>query len=82
MKTLLTQSSICGLYPPWSGRDGPWTLSTRRSGWRGGCRLAGGTPSAAGARLLNVSYDPTRELYEEINALFVEQWGARRRRPI
>jgi len=27
--------------------------------------------------LLNVSYDPTRELYEEINALFVKDWKAK-----
>jgi sulfate/thiosulfate transport system substrate-binding protein len=26
------------------------------------------------AKLLNVSYDPTRELYQQVNALFVEQW--------
>jgi len=25
-------------------------------------------------RLLNVSYDPTRELYQEVNAAFVEHW--------
>jgi ABC-type sulfate transport system substrate-binding protein len=24
--------------------------------------------------LLNVSYDPTRELYQEINAAFAKQW--------
>jgi sulfate/thiosulfate-binding protein len=30
---------------------------------------------AAGKKtLLNVSYDPTRELYEEINPLFIQQW--------
>jgi sulfate/thiosulfate transport system substrate-binding protein len=28
--------------------------------------------------LLNVSYDPTRELYEDINAEFAEQWEATR----
>src|SRR5512132_1996084 len=27
--------------------------------------------------LLNVSYDPTRELYEEINAAFARAWAAR-----
>lgn len=30
--------------------------------------------SAAELRLLNASYDPTRELYQEINPLFVAQW--------
>jgi sulfate/thiosulfate-binding protein len=27
--------------------------------------------------LLNVSYDPTRELYKEVNAAFIKQWEAR-----
>jgi len=31
-------------------------------------------PVWADATLLNVSYDPTRELYEEYNALFVKHW--------
>src|SRR5829696_609870 len=26
-------------------------------------------------KLLNVSYDPTRELYQEINATFAKKWG-------
>jgi sulfate/thiosulfate transport system substrate-binding protein len=30
--------------------------------------------SASGQELLNVSYDPTRELYQELNAAFVKQW--------
>lgn len=34
-----------------------------------------GAPSAV--ELLNVSYDPTRELYEEINPLFAADWKAR-----
>src|SRR5215831_373923 len=28
-------------------------------------------------RLLNVSYDPTRELYSAVNAAFARQWEAR-----
>ncbi|PPE75405.1 sulfate transporter subunit [Solimonas fluminis] len=32
---------------------------------------------AASIELLNVSYDPTRELYKEINAKFAEQWKAK-----
>jgi len=39
---------------------------------------AAGLPGCAGGRptkLLNVSYDPTRELYAEINALFVTEWA-------
>jgi sulfate/thiosulfate-binding protein len=31
----------------------------------------------AAQTLLNVSYDPTRELYQELNAAFVRQWHAR-----
>jgi len=30
----------------------------------------------AGATLLNVSYDPTRELYQEVNAAFAKKWQA------
>src|SRR4029450_5338562 len=38
--------------------------------------LAGslGAPSAGAQELLNVSYDPTRELYQEFNAAFVKYW--------
>src|SRR5262245_28799150 len=32
---------------------------------------------AAAQELLNVSYDPTRELYQELNAAFVKQWTAK-----
>jgi sulfate transport system substrate-binding protein len=41
--------------------------------------VAAGTVSlAAGAvKLLNVSYDPTRELYQNINAAFIKQWKAK-----
>jgi sulfate/thiosulfate transport system substrate-binding protein len=38
--------------------------------------LAVGAPLAA-QELLNVSYDPTRELYQEFNAAFVKQWKAK-----
>src|SRR5436190_12117855 len=34
------------------------------------------TPAAAGTELLNVSYDPTRELYQEINSVFERKWAA------
>ena len=33
--------------------------------------------SAAGVTLLNVSYDPTRELYQEYNASFAKYWKAK-----
>jgi sulfate transport system substrate-binding protein len=32
---------------------------------------------AAPLTLLNVSYDPTRELYQDVNAAFVKQWKAK-----
>ena len=34
------------------------------------------------ARLLNVSYDPTRELYQEINNVFSEQWKRDHAQPV
>jgi len=41
-------------------------------------------PAAAIAQtpLLNVSYDPTRELYKEINEAFLKQWTARGGKPL
>jgi sulfate transport system substrate-binding protein len=33
-------------------------------------------PAAAATELLNVSYDPTRELYQEYNAAFIKHWQA------
>jgi sulfate/thiosulfate transport system substrate-binding protein len=35
------------------------------------------TPRAHSAELLNVSYDPTRELYKDINAAFIADWKAK-----
>src|SRR3954469_11489806 len=34
-------------------------------------------PAASGITLLNVSYDPTRELYQDVNAAFAAQWKAK-----
>ena len=34
----------------------------------------GGAAAAAPTQLLNVSYDPTRELYQQVNAAFAKQW--------
>ena len=34
----------------------------------------GGDPASAPVTLLNVSYDPTRELYEDVNVAFTKQW--------
>ena len=38
---------------------------------------AGNQAGAATIQLLNVSYDPTRELYKDINAAFAKQWQAK-----
>ena len=35
------------------------------------------TSAHADVELLNVSYDPTRELYQEFNAAFARQWVAK-----
>jgi sulfate/thiosulfate-binding protein len=34
-------------------------------------------PAAAQVKLLNVSYDPTRELYQDVNEAFAKQWKAK-----
>lgn len=39
--------------------------------------LSGCGPRRAAVTLLNVSYDPTRELYQELNAAFARFWYAR-----
>ncbi|OWY39550.1 sulfate transporter subunit [Xenophilus sp. AP218F] len=39
--------------------------------------LAVALPAWADATLLNVSYDPTRELYQDFNAAFAKQWKAK-----
>jgi sulfate/thiosulfate-binding protein len=39
--------------------------------------LAAATAVAAPATLLNVSYDPTRELYQDVNAAFAKAWKAK-----
>jgi sulfate transport system substrate-binding protein len=42
-----------------------------------GVALATGPALIQAQTLLNVSYDPTRELYVEVNAAFAKQWQAR-----
>ncbi|MCX2561311.1 sulfate ABC transporter substrate-binding protein [Acetobacter farinalis] len=44
-------------------------------GLAAGSRLLGSPSSAATAQLLNVSYDPTRELYADINRAFAAFWA-------
>jgi len=39
--------------------------------------FAGAAAQAANVKLLNVSYDPTRELYKDVNAAFSAQWKAK-----
>ena len=39
--------------------------------------LLSGPAAAADVTLLNVSYDPTRELYQDIDAAFARQWKAK-----
>jgi sulfate/thiosulfate transport system substrate-binding protein len=39
--------------------------------------LVAATSFAATVKLLNVSYDPTRELYQEFNAAFAKHWKAK-----
>ena len=34
-------------------------------------------PAPTGRKLLNVSYDPTRELYKDFNASFAAEWKAK-----
>ena len=41
-----------------------------------GTVLAAALPAYADVTLLNVSYDPTRELYQEYNAAFAKHWKA------
>jgi sulfate transport system substrate-binding protein len=57
----------------------------RPSAWRGlavavaalAFAAAGGAALARDLTLLNVSYDPTRELYQQVNAAFAQQWKAK-----
>src|SRR5262245_48673800 len=39
--------------------------------------LAATCVAARDITILNVSYDPTRELYQEVNAAFAKQWQQR-----
>ena len=50
--------------------------SLRKLAATAGLTLSALGVAAAPTTLLNVSYDPTRELYQEINAAFAKQWKA------
>ena len=43
----------------------------------GGASNGGSNGTAAAVELLNASYDPTRELYQEVDRIFAEQWKAK-----
>lgn len=43
--------------------------------------LAAQSVAAGEVKLLNVSYDPTRELYQEYNKEFSSFWEKQRKRP-
>jgi sulfate/thiosulfate transport system substrate-binding protein len=47
-----------------------------------GCSKPSGAPKAEPLTLLNVSYDPTRELYTDLNAAFSKQWEAQNGTPL
>src|SRR2546428_12659333 len=53
------------------------------SGWRGSASqvsAAGGAPKEV--TILNVSYDPTRELYQDVNEIFAKRWEAKTRQKV
>lgn len=52
----------------------PFGLKNRFAGAALGLLVLTGAVSAADVRLLNVSYDPTRELYAAINSAFSAKW--------
>jgi sulfate transport system substrate-binding protein len=43
---------------------------------------ATGSVAAANTQMLNVSYDPTRELYKEINTRFAQRWHAQTKQTV
>ena len=53
------------------------SISHLAAGILGGCgQTAADTADAKEVEITNVSYDPTRELYEAYSALFAEHWKA------
>jgi sulfate/thiosulfate-binding protein len=49
---------------------------------RAALALTGLAAAAPAQELLNVSYDPTRELYQDVNAVFAAQWKAKTGRTV
>jgi sulfate transport system substrate-binding protein len=50
------------------------TIRLIAAGLLGAASLAGAGTASAQVKLLNVSYDPTRELYQDVNKAFGEKW--------
>jgi sulfate/thiosulfate-binding protein len=48
----------------------------------GGLALAAPVAPAQEVKLLNASYDPTRELYQDVNAAFAKQWLAKTKQKV
>jgi len=48
----------------------------------GAAALLGAAVTHAGVTLLNVSYDPTRELYQDVNKAFAAQWEAKNKEKV
>jgi sulfate transport system substrate-binding protein len=61
--------AACGGTNSGGGNEG-----VQGSGAQSGESAGSGSKSAESVELLNVSYDPTRELYEEYNQAFVKYW--------
>lgn len=62
--------------PTWAQRAAPALLAALALALVPACKssAASSSPSPQELRLLNVSYDPTRELYDALNPLFSKQW--------
>lgn len=60
-----------------SSRNKIKVLKTLLSAISLGVGLFAGANAVAQTSLLNVSYDPTRELYKDVNAVFTKQWQAK-----
>ena len=52
-------------------------MSSKYHAWMAGLALTMATAAQADTTLLNVSYDPTRELYADFNAAFAKHWKAK-----
>jgi sulfate transport system substrate-binding protein len=49
-------------------------MSRRYYAWLAALALLAASAAQADTTLLNVSYDPTRELYADFNAAFAKHW--------